>query len=154
MNHNKAVEEIPGRYHTTVLRVPLFDVDLGQAVYHGNYFHLLELGREDFLRTLGHPYRRFMDQQLHLTIVECNCTYRRPLHYDDLITVHTGVAWWRTRSLAFSQLITREEADGDSVLCTQATLNMVCVRFTGQPTHLPEVFVELLKVWSSQNKPA
>ena len=133
-------------WHKTPLRVPLFEVDLGQAVYHANYFHLLELGREAFLRDLGYPYRRFMDQQLHLTIVEASCSYRRPLHYDDLIEVHTGVDWWRSRSLAFSQTIYHDAGDG-LLLCTEATLNMVCVRFTGQPTTLPPEFVDILKRW-------
>ena len=63
---SKTNQESSRIWHKTQLRVPLFEVDLGQAVYHGNYFHLFELGREAFLRDLGYPYRRFMDQQLHL----------------------------------------------------------------------------------------
>jgi acyl-CoA thioester hydrolase len=144
---NKSEDESSRVRHRTPLRVPLFEVDLGQAVYHGNYFHLLELGREAFLRDLGYPYRRFMDQQLHLTIVEASCSYRRPLLYDDLIEVQTGVDWWRSRSLAFAQAIYRNEEPGGPVLCTKATLNMVCVRFTGQPTVLPADFVSILKEW-------
>ena len=53
-------------YHITRVRVPLFEVDPGQAVYHANYFHLFELGREAFLRHIGFPYRQFMNRQLHL----------------------------------------------------------------------------------------
>jgi acyl-CoA thioester hydrolase len=144
---NKNEDESSRVWHRTPLRVPLFEVDLGQAVYHGNYYHLLELGREAFFRDLGYPYRRFMEQQLHLTIVEASCSYRRPLLYDDLIEVQTGVDWWRSRSLAFSQAIYRNEEPGGLVLCTKATLNMVCVRFTGQPTVLPADFVSILKEW-------
>lgn len=147
MAASKCKDEPSRRWHRTQLRVPLFEVDLGQAVYHGNYYHLLELGREDFLRDLAYPYRRFMDQRLHLTIVEASCTYRRPLHYDDIIEVQTRVDWWRSRSLAFSQVIYRKEDPEGMVLCTEATLNMVCVRFTGQPTVLPVEFVDILKQW-------
>ncbi len=131
--------------HRTELRVPLFEVDLGQAVYHGNYFHLLELGREDFLRWLGYPYRSFMDQQLHLTIVELSCAYRKALHYDERIEIHSAVTWWRSRSLAFEQRIYRPTDSSDSELCTSATLNMVCVRFDGRPAVLPADFVGLLR---------
>lgn len=144
--------ESSGARHRTPLRVPLFEVDLGQAVYHGNYFHLLELGREAFLRDLGYPYRRFMNQQLHLTIVEASCSYRRPLLYDDSIEVHTAVSWWRSRSLAFAQAIYRIEEPGGMVLCTQATLNMVCVRFSGQPTVLPKDFTDLLQEWVNRGE--
>jgi acyl-CoA thioester hydrolase len=145
MVRSKKKDESSKVWHKTPLRVPLYEVDLGLAVYHGNYYHLFELGREAFLRDLGYPYRRFMDQQLHLSIVEATCSYRRPLHYDELIEVHTHVDWWRTRSLAFSQAIYRGKGEDESVLCTSATLNMVCVRFTGQATVIPADFIDILK---------
>jgi acyl-CoA thioester hydrolase len=147
MAEDKSNDQYPKVWHETRLRVPLFEIDLGQAVYHGNYYHLFELGREDFLRSLGYPYRQFMDQQLHLAIVEASCSYRRPVRYDDLIEVHTGVNWWRSRSLALSHMIYRHEGEAELKLCTKATLNMVCVRFSGQPAILPIDFVDLLKGW-------
>ncbi len=143
-------EEAVANWHKSGLRVPLFEVDLGQAVYHGNYFHIFELAREAFLRDMGYPYRRFMDQELHLTVVETTCSYRRPLHYDDLIEVHSRVLWWRRRSLAFSQNIYRLEESNEPSLCTRATLNMVCVRFSGKPTTIPDDFTTLLKAQDIQ----
>lgn len=152
MRANESNHERFQDWHRTPLRVPLFEVDLGQAVYHGNYFHLFELGREAFLRDLGYPYHRFMAQQLHLTLVEASCRYRRPLHYDDLIQIQTRVAGWRSRSLAFSQAIYRQETPETQVLCTEATLKMVCVRFTGEPTLLPPEFVDVLREWMERAK--
>jgi acyl-CoA thioester hydrolase len=134
--------------HRTELRIPLFEVDLGHAVYHGNYFHFFELAREAFLRDLGYPYRRFMELQMHLTVVEASCLYRKSLHYDDLIEILTGIAWWRSRSLAFTQSIFRAAPLGDALLCTDATFNMVCVQFSGRPTVLPPDFVGRLEEWS------
>jgi acyl-CoA thioester hydrolase len=134
--------------HRTELRIPLFEVDLGHAVYHGNYFHLFELAREAFLRDLGYPYRRFMEQQMHLTVVEVSCSYRKSLRYDDLAEILTGIAWWRSRSLAFTQSIFRAAPPGALVLCTEATFNMVCIEFSGRPTVLPPDFVKLLEEWS------
>ncbi|MDY0039876.1 MAG: thioesterase family protein, partial [Desulforhabdus sp.] len=139
------LEDAAIAWHETRLRVPLYEVDLGMAVYHGNYFHLFELARETFLRDLGYPYRRFMDQQLHLTVVETSCSYRRSLDYDDLIEVHTRILWWRRRSLAFAQSIFRREEGNSKMLCTKATLNLVCVRFSGTPTILPMEFINLLR---------
>jgi len=149
-------DEIPVVWHKTQLRIPLYEVDLGQAVYHGNYYHLFELAREAFLRDLGYPYKRFMEQQLHLTVVETACSYRRSLHYDDLVEAHTSILWRRRRSLAFSQIFFRDEGEAGMMLCTRATLNMVCVRFTGQPTVLPADFTRLVEEWqaSSGNFPS
>ena len=147
MTVSHVAADTPKVWHKTHLLVPLYEVDLGQAVYHGNYFHIFELAREAFLRELGYPYRRFMDQEMHLTVVESTCTYRRSLRYDDAIEVHTAIDWWRTRSLAFSQAIYRNEGEKGLTLCTQATLNMVCVRFSGKPTVLPDEFMAQVKKW-------
>jgi len=127
-------------YHITRLRVPLFEVDLGQAVYHGNYFHLFESAREDFLRKIGFPYREFMKREFHLAIVECSCVYRKPLHYDEEIEIHSGIIRTGRRSLAMSQLIFRQSETGSAEMTTRVVLNMVCVRFSGRPTLLPEDF--------------
>ena len=145
-------DDLSGIWHKTQFRVPLYEVDLGQGVYHGNYFHLFEQGREAFLRDLGYSYRRFMDQRLHLTIVEVSCSYRQPVLYDDVIEVHTGIKWLRTRSLSFVQAIYRQEENREPVLCTEATLNMVCIRFNGQPSTLPMDFVDMLKDWVEQGR--
>jgi len=133
-------------WHKTRLRVPLFEVDLGQAVYHGNYYHLFEQAREAFLRHLGLSYKWLMDRQLHLAVVEATCNYRRSLRYDDLVEIHTAVAWLRRRSLSFVQLVYREE-EGVPVLCTRASLNLVCVHFSGKAKPLPQELVQALARW-------
>lgn len=136
-------------YHITSLRVPFFEVDMGQALYHGNYYHLFELGREDLLRKTGFPYREFLNRQLHLTIFESRCKYRKALHYDDEIEIHTGITVLSRRNLSFSQLIYRRaeaSANGEKKdsagfeLCTEGRIDMICVRFSGRPTLLPDDF--------------
>lgn len=138
------------RYHSTSIRVPLFEVDLGQAVYHGNYFHLFELARESFLRDIGYPYKCFMKEQLHLTIAKVECRYRAALYYDDRIEIYTGVSWWRGRSLGLFQKIYREGREEKPVLCTEVFFSMVCVRFTGGATSLPQAFIKCLERWAGQ----
>jgi len=134
-------------YHITSLRVPFFEVDMGQAVYHGNYYHFFETARIDLMSKTGFPYREFLNRQLHLTIIESRCKYRKALHYDDQIEIHTAITSLSRRNLSFSQLIYRlvEAPSGQKEspqfeLCTEAQLNVICVRFTGQPTILPEDF--------------
>jgi acyl-CoA thioester hydrolase len=148
-------------YHITTLRVPLFEVDMGQAVYHGNYYHLFELGRTDLLRKTGYPYLKLVNREVHLSIVESRCKYRKALRYDDEIEIHTGITSLNRRSLTFSQLIYRLQQDiptcraGDKPeleLCTEARLSMLCVSFAGRVTPLPEDF--RLAVEALVDKPA
>lgn len=130
--------------HVTKIRVPLYEVDLGGGVYHGNYFHLFEIAREDFMRDLGYPYSRFMKQQLHLAVAEISCIYQRPLFYDDMIEIHTEVPERRIRSLSFLHTIYRDDGDRGPAVCTQTRMNMVCIRFTGLSSVIPSEFVSLL----------
>ena len=146
----RAQEESPvTSYHITSLRVPLFEVDMGQAVYHGNYYHLFEVGRTEMLRKSGFPYTEFMNRQLHLSIVEAACKYRKALRYDDEIEIHTEITALSRRGLTFSQLIyrpaqaTRARHSGgkpELELCTEVLLKVLCVSFTGQVSPLPEDF--------------
>jgi acyl-CoA thioester hydrolase len=146
---------VDSNYHITSLRVPLFEIDLGQALYHGNYYHLFELGREDMLRSLGFPYREFMNRQLHLAVVEARCKYRKPVRYDDQLAVHTAITRLGARSLSFSQLLYRpvqpsgnDQSNGPGrELCTECRLDMVCVQFTGRPCLLPEDFRQAVEPW-------
>jgi acyl-CoA thioester hydrolase len=141
------------RHHVSNLRIPFYEVDAGQGVYHGNYYHMFELAREDFLREIGFPYREFMNRQLHLTIVESRCKYRKSLRYDDEIEIHTGITSLGRRSISFSQLIYKrpevssnhETKDPGLELCTEIQMHMVCIRFTGQPTLLPPDFIRAVK---------
>ncbi len=128
----------PSGRHITPMRVPLHEVDLGMAVYHGNYYHLFQIARDEFLRDMGFSYRQIMSLGLHLTIVEARCEYRKPLHYDEAILVHTWPVWVKTRSLGLDQKITRPIESGDQVLCTRLGLNLVCVTFEGKATRLPK----------------
>jgi len=131
--------------HVTSLLVPFFEVDMGHAVYHGNYYHIFELAREDFMRKTGFPYREFLNRQLHLTLTESHCKYRKALYYEDEIEVHTAITSMSRRNVSFSQLIYRQARNPsgggrEAELCTECQLYMICVRVTGQPTFLPEGF--------------
>ncbi|SHF71001.1 acyl-CoA thioester hydrolase [Desulfacinum infernum DSM 9756] len=128
------------------LRVPLYEVDLGQGVYHGNYFHLFELGREAFFRRLGFPYRRLMEQGLHLTVAELQCTYLKPLHYDDRIQVGIGIVRRGRRSLSLAHTVDRILEDESRETTTRAVLHLVCVGRSG-PMPLPDALAEVLSRW-------
>ncbi|MDM8522579.1 thioesterase family protein [Desulfococcaceae bacterium HSG8] len=133
------------RFHTCSLRVPLYEIDLGQGVYHGNYYHLFEIAREAFFREIGFPYKSLMEMQLHLTVAEALCKYKESLHYDEQIDIHTSVSWVRDRSLGVVQRVYKKDKAGNPLLCTDLSLNLVCVRFGGGAFPLPTEFAGCLE---------
>lgn len=121
--------------------VPLFEVDMGQAVYHGNYFHLFELAREALLREIGFGYPELVARQLHLAVVEAQCHYRLPVRYNDQIEIVTRVTQLRTRGVHFAQELWLLP---DRRLATTAQLKLVCINFSGKPAALPAELRERL----------
>lgn len=141
---------VEGPWYAHGLRVPLYEVDLGQGVYHGNYFHLFELGREAFLRALGYPYSCFMAQGRHLTVASLECRYVKSLHYDDLIEVHTGVCRLGRRSLSLAHRIQRLMPDRAPETTTEAVMHFVCVH-DGVAVPLPKNFTDRILSWIHDN---
>jgi len=134
------------RSHRFTCRVPLFEVDMGQAVYHGNYFHFFEAARAALLQEAGCGYPDLVADQFHLAVVEAHCRYRRPVGYNDEILILTRITRFKSRSLTFQQQLF-QTATGE--LATDLTLTTICINFSGKPTPLPETLRRSLNAWIS-----
>lgn len=120
--------------HRFSYRVPLYETDMGQGVYHGNYFHLFELAREALLRDLGFGYPELVARQMHLAIVETHCQYRQPVRYDDQIEIFTTIPILKSRSIQFHQQLF---LSASGKLATEARLTTVSINFAGKSIPLP-----------------
>ena len=107
---------------------------MGQAVYHGNYFHFFELAREALLRDLGFGYPDLVARQMHLAIVEVHCHYRQPVRYDDQIEIYTTIAGLKSRSIQFHQQLF---LSATGKLATEIRLTTISINFAGKPIPLP-----------------
>ncbi len=102
----------------TILRVRYAETDQMGIVYHSNYLIWFEVGRSELFRELNLPYTEFEEQGLGLAVVEANCRYRRPTHYDDELIIVTEIDRMTSKSITFSYLVYREEtlvAEGKTV---------------------------------------
>jgi acyl-CoA thioester hydrolase len=128
--------------HRFPYRVPLYETDMGQGVYHGNYFHLFELAREALLRDLGFGYPELVARQMHLAIVETHCWYRQAVRYDDQIEILTTIPTLKSRSVQFHQQLFLK-ATGK--LATEVRLTTISINFEGKPVPLPQELRLLLE---------
>lgn len=133
-----------GKGHRFSYRIPLFEVDMGQAVYHGNYFHLFELAREQLLRDLGFGYPELVARQIHLAVVEAHCRYRQPVRYDDQIDIITVIPSLKSRSVQFQQQLF---LTATSKLATEVRLTTITIDFSGKPVPLPPELRQKLMVF-------
>ena len=74
---------------TTPIRVRYAETDQMDVVYHGNYAQYFEVARAESIRSLGFTYKDMEAAGVIMPIVEIQCKFLRPAHYDDLLSVKT-----------------------------------------------------------------
>ena len=121
------------------VRVRFAETDAMGVMHHAAYVPLLEEARVEYLRDRGHPYTEIRAAGLDLPVLELLTQYRRSARFDDVVTVHTRVAWWRAASLQIDYLLTV----ADAVCALGATVHAV-VDGEGRATRAPGWLRELL----------
>lgn len=86
----------------TTLRVRYEETDRMAVAYYANYFVWFEVGRTEYLRNIGIPYR-VMEEKYHciLPVTEAFCKYRRSVEYDDEVIVETAVKDLKRKGIIF-----------------------------------------------------
>ena len=126
-----------GDSHEIAIRVRYAETDRMGLLHHAQYFVYFEAGRTELLRRRGLSYRDIEDAGHFLVIVELGCKFRRPAHYDDLLTVRTTV----TR-VTHVKIVHRYEVLRDGVLLAEGHSTLACVDRDGRPQALPDVLRE------------
>jgi acyl-CoA thioester hydrolase len=109
------------------VRVRYAETDQMGVVYHANYLVWFEIGRVDFIRSLGMDYRS-MEQEdgLGIAVVDVSARYKHPARYDDELKIETRLAAARGPVIKFHYKVLRD-AD-DVLLCEGETVHVVVDR--------------------------
>ena len=110
-------------------------------VYHGAYVTWFEVGRTEYCRAAGFPYRRMEDDGLLILVTRVECVYRRPAKYDDRIVVAARLTELGSRGVAF-----RYEVRGEGgALLADGSSRHVFADAAGRPARAPAEVVDALK---------
>jgi acyl-CoA thioester hydrolase len=72
---------------SVTLKVPYYDVDLMQIVWHGNYLKYFDVARQALFREYGVDLRRYMEDTRYVfPIVRSTIKHIWPLRFDDEFT--------------------------------------------------------------------
>jgi acyl-CoA thioester hydrolase len=110
-------------------------------VYHANYIVWFEIGRTDYCRAAGVPYRAMEDAGLLILVTEVTCRYRRPARYDDAVVVRARMTELASRGLAFSY----EILEGDNRILAEGTTRHVFADAAGKPRRAPGEIIATLE---------
>lgn len=73
----------------TKIRVRYKETDQMGIVHHSNYYTWFEVGRTEFMRSLGLSYRAMEERGFMLPLTESHCQYKLGARYDDVVIVRT-----------------------------------------------------------------
>jgi acyl-CoA thioester hydrolase len=119
----------------TRVRVRYADTDADGVVYYANYLTFFEVVRVEWLRALGYPITRILEQGIILPVVEARLRYLRPARVDDLVTVRATLTSVGPASFAFDYEVEREDG---LLLVTGSTRLAVCERDTTRACAMPQ----------------
>ena len=141
------IENLKEPGHVFNFRVPLSYIDMAGVIYNGNYLDIYDQARDAYLRDIGFSYiKLYTEANCHLSVVEVNIKYRKPVFYDELIEIVTKVEKIGTKSLVFDQVIYK---DHGAQLCNTAKFAVVCTQ-SRKSEPLPEEFVNAIKLHQTQ----
>ncbi|QNI37905.1 acyl-CoA thioesterase [Edaphobacter albus] len=122
------------------LRVRYAETDQMGVVYHANYLVWFEVGRVDFIRTLGMDYRSMeREDGLGIAVVDVSARYKSPARYDDELIVETRLLAARGPVIKFGYRIVK--AADRAILCEGETVHVVVGKDMQKRT-LPEKYAK------------
>ncbi len=127
----------------TRTKVRFSDVDSMKVVWHGNYVHYIEDGREAFGHEFGGmAYMDMYNAGFTAPIIDMQIQYLVPLRIDDVAIIETRYIDTPAAKLCFEYII-RRESDGQ--IAAKATTAQVFVDVNGEMSLNNPEFYQLWK---------
>jgi len=117
------------------VRVRYAETDQMGFAYYANYLAWFEVGRCEWLRSLGWSYRDLeVRDALMLPVIEAHCEYRQPARYDDELLIRSRAELASPVRIRFRYDVIRA-GDGE-VLASGHTVH-ASTNLAGRPKRLP-----------------
>ena len=123
----------------TKTRVRYSETDQMGVVYHGNYAQFFELGRTEWLRSLGVTYKEMEVSGIMLPVISLQCNFIKPALYDDVLTIHTFLKKEPLVKIEFDYEIKNQDTE---LLCTGNTVLAFMNSNTKKPTRCPDYLLK------------
>lgn len=118
----------------TQIRVRYAETDRMGYCYYGNYAQYFEVARVESLRSLGISYKTLEDEGVLLPVINFNIDYKKPAHYDDLLTIKCLVRELPGVRITFDYQTYRSET-----LLNEASTTLVFVNQSeNKPMRIPD----------------
>ena len=117
------------------VRVRYQETDQMGIVYYSNYFVYFEMGRIEFLRSVGISYAELEKENVFLAVADAHCKYRSPAVFDDLLVIKTCISMMKLARIEFSYEIRRVN---EEALIAEGSTLLACLGANKKPMAIPE----------------
>lgn len=132
------------RVGRTRVRLRYAETDRMGIAYNAHYLTWFEVGRTEFMRAAGMPYREVETRGYNLPLVDARLKLRSTVGYDDILLIETWISAYRSRTVTFAYHIRMNDrlvAEGETThACIRTSDGRGC-RF---PAWLAERIAETL----------
>ena len=128
--------------HQTKVKVRSGETDQMGVVYHGNYAQYFEIGRIEWLSSLGVSYKEMEAQGIMLPVVVLNINYSKPAFYEDVLIITTSLIKPPEVSIEFKYELHNE---GGELLTTAYTKLVFVDSKSRSPIRCPDFFLDKLQ---------
>jgi acyl-CoA thioester hydrolase len=132
------------------IRVIFGDTDQMGVVYYANYLRYFESARAEYWRHLGHSYKDLDAAGLALPVIEAQCSYKRPAHYEDLLDIEIAITELRAVSMRFAYAVRR----GSDLLAVGFTRHAFVSTADGRPRQMPAMLRQAMPVTTLNVSPS
>ena len=124
---------------STKTRVRYSETDQMGVVYHGNYAQFFEMGRTEWLRSLGVTYKDMEKSGIILPVVSINLIFIKSALYDDILTIHTFLKKEPMVKIEFNYEIKNQL---DELICTGSSVLAFIDTKNMKPTRCPDYLLK------------
>jgi acyl-CoA thioester hydrolase len=130
----------PGLIQEALTEVRYAETDQMGYAHHGTAAIWFELGRTNWLRESGYPYRRLESEGILMPVVRLNIRYHAPGRYEDQIVIQSRMTELGRVCVLFENRALRLEPDGAGrrTLLVEGSVELACVDRNGCPQRLPK----------------
>jgi acyl-CoA thioester hydrolase len=111
------------------------------VVYHGNYAQFFELGRTEWLRSLGVTYKDMEISGIMLPVISINFKFIKSALYDDVLTIKTFLKKKPMVKIEFEYEIVNQN---NELICTGSSVLAFMNSKTMKPTKCPDYLLKSL----------
>lgn len=131
----------PLHFHEISLRTRYSETDQMGIVYHANYLQYLEMGRVEWLRSLGIAYKDLEEEGWLLPVIHAELEFIKPATYDEWLSIRTTLLKMPQVRISFEYEIKNES---EEILLKARTTLAFMDKNSFSPVRCPDFLLDRL----------